>query len=172
MNAFLSAAVLLSLERVCYVWIYRRPDQFRAAVNRLAGDPVTAVRILFVGFKAVQVAVFAGWCVEFSGGAWWPGSRPAAVVVAATLLVIAGQALNVSVFHRLGSVGVFYGARLGREVSWTRAFPFSWIDHPQYVGTVLTIWGVFLFMRFPHADWIVLPALETVYYALGARFER
>jgi methylene-fatty-acyl-phospholipid synthase len=90
----------------------------------------------------------------------------------AALLVIVGQALNVSVFYRLGSEGVFYGRRFGRPVSWIRAFPFSWTDHPQYVGTVLTIWGVFLFMRFPNPDWIVLPALETVYYALGARFER
>jgi hypothetical protein len=45
------------------------------------------------------------------------------------------------------------------------------VAHPQYVGAVLTIWGVFLIVRFPHGDWLVLPALETVYYALGARFE-
>jgi len=27
-------------------------------------------------------------------------------------------------------------------------------------------------MRFPHDDWYILPALETVYYVLGAYFER
>ena len=45
-------------------------------------------------------------------------------------------------------------------------------DDPQYVGTVLSIWGFFLVMRFPHDDWLVLPVLETIYYTLGARLER
>jgi hypothetical protein len=44
--------------------------------------------------------------------------------------------------------------------------------HPQYVGVALTIWGVFLILRFPHGDWMVPPALETAYYILGARLER
>ena len=45
------------------------------------------------------------------------------------------------------------------------------VAHPQYVGAVLTIWGFFLVMRFPHADWFLLPAVETVYYSVGAYFE-
>jgi hypothetical protein len=46
------------------------------------------------------------------------------------------------------------------------------LRHPQYVGTVLAIWGLFLAVRFPHDDWYVLPVLETVYYAAGAYFEQ
>jgi hypothetical protein len=30
----------------------------------------------------------------------------------------------------------------------------------------------FLIMRFPHADWYLLPAIETVYYVLGAYCEQ
>ena len=52
-----------------------------------------------------------------------------------------------------------------------REFPFSLLSHPQYVRTMLTIWGVFLALRFPHADWHVLRAVETVYYAAAARLE-
>ena len=37
----------------------------------------------------------------------------------------------------------------------------------SYIGTVLSIWGFFAAVRFPHADWVVLPALETVYYVVG-----
>ena len=73
--------------------------------------------------------------------------------------------------HRLGTVGVFYGDRLGHDVAWCERFPFSFCAHPQYVGVVLTIWGFFFGMRFPHDDWFVLPALETLYYAVGARLE-
>jgi hypothetical protein len=41
---------------------------------------------------------------------------------------------NLSVFYRLGAVGVFFRDRLGYEVPWCRAFPFSWVAHLQYVG--------------------------------------
>jgi hypothetical protein len=36
---------------------------------------------------------------------------------------------------------------------------------------VLTIWGFFLGVRFPHDDWFVLPLLETLYYVIGASLE-
>jgi len=52
-----------------------------------------------------------------------------------------------------------------------REFPFSLLSYPQYVGTMLTIWGVFLALRSPHADWYVLPAVETVYYAAATWLE-
>jgi phosphatidyl-N-methylethanolamine N-methyltransferase len=50
-------------------------------------------------------------------------------------------------------------------------FPYSVLSHPQYVGAVLTIWGLFLMLRFPAADWYLLPLLETVYYAAGSCLE-
>ena len=58
-----------------------------------------------------------------------------------------------------------------REVAWVRGLPFSLLKHPHYVGTLLSIWGFFVLMRFPHGDWIVLPLLETAYYAIGAYYE-
>jgi methylene-fatty-acyl-phospholipid synthase len=76
------------------------------------------------------------------------------------------------VFYRLGAVGVFYGNRLGHTIPWCRTFPFSCLSHPQYVGTVLSIWGLFLAMRFPQPDWFVLPALETAYYVARAHLEQ
>ncbi len=51
-------------------------------------------------------------------------------------------------------------------------FPFSLLKHPQYAGALLSIWGFFLAMRFPHPDWYLLPSLETLYYALGAYLEQ
>jgi hypothetical protein len=78
----------------------------------------------------------------------------------------------VSVFCRLGKVGVFYGNKLGYEISRCHAFPFSVLAHPQYVGTLLSIWGFFLVMRFPHDDWYLLPTVETVYYVLGIYYEQ
>ena len=175
MRALLVAAALLSVERVCYVWVWRRPEQFRAVSRVLLtvafGDPVDALRALFYVFKGIQIAVFAGWCYAF-GGSVWPPAASGPWLVLGTMMIAVGQTLNLSVFHRLGDVGVFYGNRFGYEVPWRTAFPFSMLVHPQYVGAVLSIWGLFVVMRFPHGDWFVLPLLETVYYAVGARLER
>lgn len=176
MGPFLVAAGLLSLERICYVWIWREPERFRATCRAPAltslGGPVDALRLLFYGFKALQLAVFLAWCVDQGHGRLWPPDADGPWLVLGATLISVGQVLNLSVFHRLGHVGVFYGNRFGHDVRWCRAFPFSVLEHPQYVGAVLSIWGFFLVMRFPHDDWFVLPVLETLYYVVGARLEQ
>jgi methylene-fatty-acyl-phospholipid synthase len=172
----LVAAVLLSLERLCYVYIARCPDAFRALCSRPAvaylGSPIEVVQKLFYGFKGLQFAVFFGWCVVHGHAASWPLRGDLLPFGVGVACIVAGQMLNLSVFYRLGQVGVFYGNRLGYDVPWCRAFPFSLLKHPQYIGTVLSIWGFFLVLRFPHHDWYLIPTIETVYYALGAYFEQ
>ena len=126
---------------------------------------------LFVGFKALQLTVFAGWCLVH-GGTLAPASASLPVLVTGGLLAACGQALNLSVFARLGRTGVFYGSRLGHQVAWVRGFPFSWFRHPQYVGTVLSIWGLFIAARYPEPDWYALPVIETLYYVAGAQLEQ
>jgi hypothetical protein len=173
---FLCAAVLLSLERICYLWIWHASQRFQCLCRRPAvayiGEPVDVLRCLFVGFKILQCGVFLGWCLIYSDGTLWPLSANPLSLTIGVALIIAGQWLNVSVFYRLGKIGVFYGNKFGYKIRWCREFPFSYFDHPQYVGALLSIWGFFLIMRFPHDDWYLLPALETLYYTLGARFER
>jgi len=173
---FLFAAALLSLERICYLRIWRNPEAFRASCMRApvihAREPVNALRYLFYGFKLLQCAVFIGWCYIHGDGQLvaLAGGRFANLLGAALIMI--GQLLNLSVFYRLGNVGVFYGNKFGYPVPWNPKFPFSIIDHPQYVGALLTIWGFFLVARFPHDDWYFLPLLETAYYFAGAYFER
>jgi methylene-fatty-acyl-phospholipid synthase len=168
-----AAAVLLALERACYVAVWRHPDRFRDAVVTWGGpaEPVAALAHLFVAFKVLQGIVFLGWSLYFGDGRLVPPDATATVVALGALLVVAGQILNAAVFLRLGTTGVFYGNRFGHRVHWRYGFPFSWLRHPQYVGTVATIWGVFLALRFPNPDWIVLPLLETGYYVAGAFLE-
>lgn len=167
-------AAVLSLERVCYVWASRWPASFRAVCAAWpAGpvDPVSAVQGLFVGFKVVQAAVFVWWCLAV-GGRLWPPDAPVGAMASGVLLMGVGQTLNAWAFGRLGRVGVFYGNRFGRMLPRVEGFPFSVCAHPQYTGAVLTIWGVFLVMRYPHGDWYAVPAVETVLYAISARAER
>ena len=170
--ALLAAAALLSVERLTYVFAWRRPGDFRALCGRLGigADPVRALERLFYGFKLVQLGVFAGWIVGFAEG--WPDFPEPLALIGGGLLVALGQALNLGAFWRLGRVGIFYGVRFGHDVPWCTRFPFSLIQHPQYVGTVLSIWGCFLFWRFPHPDWALIPLLETAYYLLGSALEK
>ena len=158
---FLVAVPLLSLERLCYVWISRAPEAFRRCCQRPAvaslGEPVKVLQKLFYGFKALQFTVFVGWCYVYGQGSLSAAGRGVLPLATGGVLIVVGQMLNCRVFYRLGKVGVFYGNKLGHETPWCQAFPFSWFKHPQYVGTVCSIWGFFVIMRFPHDDWYMLP---------------
>ena len=61
----LVAALLLSPERICYVWIARHPPAFRRVCRTPAvawiGDPIVVVAVLFGIFKIVQFLVFLWW---------------------------------------------------------------------------------------------------------------
>ena len=170
------AASLLALERIAYVWIWRHPATFREWCARSStawmGDPVEVVRMLFLLFKGIQGGVFLAWVYAHSDGAALPPPGGAWAVVAGGAAVLVGQSLTATAFFKLGKAGVFYGNQFGHDVSRCRQFPYSVLSHPQYVGAVLTIWGLFLMLRFPAADWYLLPLLETVYYGLGARLEQ
>lgn len=165
----LAALPLLAIERVSYAVIWRWPEHFRMLCQRLGRpDPVPVVRGLFLAFKVLQFTIFGLWITAHGGV-----GRPALVpVLAGSVALAAGQWLNLAVFARLGTVGVFYGTRFGHAVQWCTGFPFSLLSHPQYVGTVLSIWGLFLLTRYPASDWSLLPMVETVLYMLGARAER
>lgn len=173
---FLGCAVALAVERVTYWWVWNHPQRFQRFVEKgpelLSHQPVIALSRLFGLFKLVQVLAFACWCMWFQG-TWIPTPVSSGVSAAVgALLVVGGQLLNTAVFWRLGRRGVFYGDRLGRPIPWQTGFPFSLVPHPQYVGAAVTVWGLFVLMRYPEPDWIWLPALSTLYYIIGARIER
>jgi methylene-fatty-acyl-phospholipid synthase len=169
-------AALLALERITYALVWRKPGLFRAWSARRPlirlGGPVNVLAALFVAFKVLQFAVFVGWHLALGDGSLRPHANDPRIAMAGLTLIAVGQGLNVSVFRLLGKVGVFYGNRFGYTVSWTRRFPFTWFPHPQYLGTVLSIWGFFILMRFPAPDWIIIPAVESIYYVAGAYVER
>jgi methylene-fatty-acyl-phospholipid synthase len=171
----LGAAAVLSLERITYLWIWCQPEKFRSLGQwlwpNLVGRPVEGLQFLFYCFKITQCVVFIAWCWFFGGGRILPTELNGWALALGCLLLTIGQLLNASVFYRLGKKGVFYGNRFGYRVNWCYGFPFSFFEHPQYAGALMSIWGFFLIMRFPNADWYWLPALESVYYGLSAHLE-
>lgn len=170
----LLASSLLSIERISYVLIWRKPREFArwAARTRIAGGPVRALERLFCVFKFLQLLVFSSWIFAFSDSSVpFPTGSIVSQSVAAGL-ILAGQLLNFSTFWQLGRKGIFYGARFGHDIPWRTGFPFSVCPHPQYLGTVMSIWGVFLLFRYPGTDWYLIPFVETVFYMLGAYLEK
>lgn len=171
-----TALILLSFERIVYVLVSRRPELFgalcRSSIGHyLCNEPTRALRRLFYVFKALQLSVFTGWCYYFGHDSFVAvQAGPVALVLGATAL-ITGQILNWAVFYRLGTLGVFYGNRFGHQIPRDGSFPFSLFNHPQYVGTVTSIWGFFIISRFPCSDWYLLPMVETLYYGVGAWLE-
>lgn len=171
---FAVAAAALAQERLAYVWIYHRPDAFVALLRRLPTvvrpDPVVALSILFGCFKVLQAGIFGWWL--WRSGARLPFASVGAPGIAGILLVVAGQFLNLTVFELLGRDGVFYGDRFGLTLPRHTEFPFSILAHPQYVGTCLSIWGLFLLTLYPEPGWYSLPLLESAYYGLGSLLEQ
>lgn len=172
----LLSTLLLGIERVSYWYVWNQPRRFAARVRRWptlsSGDPVLALRRLFYGFKAIQIAVLIGWCMAF-GDTWLPlpTAGPFMLGIGIGMLLI-GQVLNLSVMWRLGHEGVFYGNRFGRPIEWQTGFPFSLMPHPQYLGALLSVCGFMLVMRYPNPDWIALPLISTAWYAWGTIVER
>jgi len=101
-----------------------------------------AVERAVYALKAHQTTVFAAWCLVYGNGSLAPAHPGPIVLGGAAALVVVGQILVIATFYRLGRTGVFFGDRFGYEVRHCREFPFSLLSHPQYVGTMLTIWGV------------------------------
>ena len=69
-------------------------------------------------------------------------------------LAIVGQVLNVSVYHKLGLTGVYYGNRFGLATPWVTSFPFNVVNNPQYTGCILTLMSIMCF--YPYREIVYL----------------
>lgn len=169
--------LLLSLEKITYMYVYNHPRKFQAFCKQYLyhkWSEVNCLGYLLIMFKIIQISVFMYWwnvtgsMNELFQG--WAGLIKPNFLIG-SLLILAGQYLNLSVFYRLGNLGVLYGKQFGYEIPWATQFPFSVIKHPQYIGTVISIWGCFIAINFSYEYWYAIPALETILYILGAEQE-
>lgn len=166
--SFLLCIAVLSLPYIMFYFIWKRPRSWMglcrgaACAGFGATDGERAVGVFaFMGMalKVVQFAAVLVWWCGVAGTGIRAGLGDLASVVLATTapravaaaaLMGAGQALNGAVYAHLGSDGVYYGFKLGRTVPWCHAFPFNTgLRHPQYVGSVLSIWSMVIMLMTP-----------------------
>jgi methylene-fatty-acyl-phospholipid synthase len=90
------------------------------------------------------------------------------------ILVCYGQSLNVGIFQAIGHDGVYYGFKLGRKIPWVTGWPFDTVSHPQYVGSVLTIWGfvALVWGQYPGTPLLLTAGYWTLVYAATAVHEQ
>lgn len=79
------------------------------------------------------------------------------------------QTLNISMYNAIGKKGVYYGEKLGSKVPWCTSFPFSVVSHPQYVGSVLSVWGMFALVQAqgPSTLWVIATYWSALYVVTG-----
>jgi len=94
-------------------------------------------------FKTYSVFAFSAIAIILKGVqllAWWQWFRVVPeknyIYVAAVCAAFAAV-VNALVTYKLGTVGVYYGFKLGHHVPWVRTFPFSCVRHPQYIGSII-----------------------------------
>lgn len=161
---YLSFSMLLSLERLCYGVVWKRPSAF-VSLAKKAGMPKKEPEFIFElvkSFKLVQLYVIVTWYSSHYG--WSLPSINSTQLMIGLPILLVGQILNVLVWYRIGIDGVCYGCKFGRNVPWCSEFPYSHFNHPQYLGAILTIWGIFVFMWNECTDWYVIPVIETLLY--------
>lgn len=72
----------------------------------------------------------------------------------------------------------YYGVRLGRKVPWHEGFPFRIgscpIPHPQYLGSVLSLWALVLLLWNPATApaVAVFAGAGTLFYTITGSIEQ
>ncbi len=165
--------LIMSIPHVYYFWIWTNPSQFTRVCRGHDAVSVLATSASFI--KVIQFVTAVYWYVTHG-----PVPNPFELsnfvnLVIGSILCSFGQVLNLSVYKTLGKNGVYYGSRLGKSIPWVTGFPFNTVPHPQYVGSVLTIWGfTVIFARESHisAGFITLHGVWTLYYFITGVYEQ
>eukprot|EP00040_Diaphanoeca_grandis_P001526 m.18755 g.18755 ORF g.18755 m.18755 type:complete len:233 (+) comp12189_c1_seq1:173-871(+) len=125
------------------VWNYPHKVMKVAGKIKLHGVEFTHHLVGFITFCKMASYVYAvdgGRLMQIYDGTF--ETRPFDLLVFASL--IAGQALNLSVYNVLGVNGVNYGRQMDRPIPWIEGFPFNTgTRHPQYIGCVVAWLSLF-----------------------------
>jgi hypothetical protein len=143
-SAWWFVVAVLSLPHWLYWYVWTQPKHYMQLCDRVCRGKDYSDVFASLGYilKPVQFATFATWYLYTASPVSVLG-LPLWRWVAVLVLGGAGQYLNVMVYKTIGKYGVYYGTRLGHNIKWYTGFPFNkGIPHPQYFGSVLTIWAL------------------------------
>lgn len=153
---------ILTAPHALYAFIWLFPGSWRALFPR---NPVNAMASFASAGKVLQFSMIVLWWLADDWGVPKIGKIPTTHLVLGIGLVGIGQTLNFSMYSAIGKPGVYYGEKLGSKVPWCTTFPFTVTSHPQYVGSVLTIWGIFalVYAQGPKTLWTIATYWTCLY---------
>lgn len=172
--AWYALLALLALPHAVYCFVWTQPRRWTALCGKARLQPVSALASFGAVVKLLQLALV---------GVYYLAVAPVIALSEIGIfrflfcgaLICFGQLLNVATYRALGKAGVYYGFKLGRKIPWVTSFPFNiGLSHPQYVGSVLTIWGIFALTTTPAHErrgWITTAAIWTLFYTATALIE-
>ncbi|CAL8465565.1 g5101 [Coccomyxa elongata] len=162
----------LTAPHLMYALIWFLPGLWK----RVFSKPVKAFKVAATIGKALQFSAVVGWYVVKSREQGLKLDLLKVTWLQWGLffgLVFLGQVLNIAVYQTLSTNGVYYGAKLGKKVAWKHGFPFNTVSHPQYLGAVLTIWGLTsLLWDVSPPGLTTLAAYWSLLYAITAFWEQ
>jgi methylene-fatty-acyl-phospholipid synthase len=165
---------IMSIPHIYYFWIWVNPSAFTRTTRALnQKDPVAFLANSATLIKFLQFGMGIFWSMNH-GVIPNPMDNMKTLVLGGVFFLI-GQILNIAVYQTLGRNGVYYGSRLGQPCPWVTGFPFNTVPHPQYVGSVLTLWGLtILFATDSHisSGLITLQLIWTAYYFITGVYEQ
>ena len=129
--------LLATFPHILYFFVWRFTKQFNALIGNR--DPIRVVANIGITSKIMLIAyIFVAGLINeniydyVKDIRWWN-----------ICFIGCGQLLNGMVFYRLGNNGVFYGNKFGFNIPWVTGFPFNVFPHPQYLGAVLSLIGLY-----------------------------
>ncbi|KAK3259109.1 hypothetical protein CYMTET_23313 [Cymbomonas tetramitiformis] len=163
---------VLSVPHWLYAYLWLRPEDIKAALGGGKSHPVYKFAYIAWVIKIIQLTSLAIWYMAVGV----PSVSTFGYVQLAVgfALFAFGQFLNMSMVKAIGVKGVYYGTRLGLNIPWCTDFPFNVFDHPQYIGSVLSYWGMFLMpMTATHAQQglVALFAVPPLFYSISGYIE-
>ena len=168
----------LSISHIIYYIIWHFPRTYMRICSNPCIHPVDLTFSFVIIGKVLQLIICFSWYLYINNffldeSSHFPVSF--GKIVSSVFCIICGQWLNSAVWNTLGVNGVCYGFKLGRPVPWITGFPFNiGVSNPQYVGSVITDFGVITLLINPitaEAGILYVFFFITVFYAFSAYIE-
>lgn len=175
---FWTMIFILSISHIIYYIIWHFPEKYIQICSNPCIHPVDLTFAFVMIGKVVQFVTCLSWYFYIND--FFLGENPEfpvspAKLISGGFLICCGQWLNTAVWNTLGINGVCYGFKLGRSVPWITGFPFNiGVANPQYVGSVLTNFGIISILVNPvtaKAGILFACFLIAIFYGFSAYIE-
>jgi len=148
---------LVNLTTTCthlfYTLVWLRPDLIKGGVSDVIRVGIVSRALYMFFFASVLYKYYISW--RFSAFKM--------------MFIGVGQILNLSVYDQLGLEGVYYGSQF-KKLPIVTTFPYTICSNPQYVGCVLTHYGILLF--YPYQEVCLITLYGILWYFATTDIEK